>query len=88
MSCNEWFTLAQRYRNAVKAFCEAVDTWSGLPPGAEFNKAWQLAERPRKDSGESRAALLHHEHEHCCLLDDPSRAGTPIKSKSASRRSA
>ena len=48
MSCNEWFTLAQRYRNVVKVFCEAVDTWSGLPPGAEFNNAWQLAERAPK----------------------------------------
>jgi hypothetical protein len=66
MACNEWFGLATRYRVAVKAYSDAIDAWNGLA-GAEFNRAWQLAENARKDSMGCRAALLHHEHEHRCL---------------------
>jgi hypothetical protein len=51
MSCEEWIGLAERYRSAVNAYRDAIDAWSGLAPGAEFNKAWQVAERARKVSG-------------------------------------
>lgn len=69
MPCQEWFALATRYRNAVRIHSERIDAWSSLSPGSEFQIAWQLAEKARKASGDARAALLHHEHDHQCLMD-------------------
>ena len=70
MPCEEWFRLLASYRGAVKAYSEAIDGLSSLH-GPKFNEAWQLAERARKDSVVSRAALLCHEHVHGCSTHQP-----------------
>jgi hypothetical protein len=67
MPCDEWSNRVEKYRNAVRAYYEAVFGLSCVP-GSEFNLAWQLADRARKNSDCARAALLAHEHDHACLL--------------------
>jgi hypothetical protein len=67
MPCDEWSNRVEKYRNAVRAYYEAVFGLSCVP-GSEFNQAWQLADRARKNSDSARAALLAHEHDHACLL--------------------
>ena len=57
----------EKYRNAVRAYYEAVFGLSCVP-GSEFNQAWQVADGARKNSDSARAALLAHEHDHACLL--------------------
>jgi hypothetical protein len=75
MPCDEWSNRVERYRNAVRAYYEAVFGLSCVP-GSEFNLAWQLADRARKSCDGARAALLAHEHDHACLL--PVAAGHQI----------
>ena len=62
MPCDEWSNRVEKYRNAVRAYYEAVFGLSCVP-GSEFNQAWQLADRARKNSDSARAALLAHEHD-------------------------
>ncbi len=68
MACDEWRTLVRRYRTAVKEYSEAVAHLS-VVPGPEFSESWHRAERARKLSDGSRAALLTHEHDHACLVN-------------------
>jgi hypothetical protein len=72
MPCDQWGTLLERYRSAVSKYDESVRGLS-LVPGAAFNETWQRAEQARKHSGDCRADLLHHEHDHACLTE----AGQP-----------
>ncbi|MGD1090419.1 MAG: hypothetical protein ABSB35_00350 [Bryobacteraceae bacterium] len=67
MPCDEWCRLLERYRSAVNRYNEAANNL-GLVPGREFNAAWQRAEQARKGAENCRADLLHHEHEHACLV--------------------
>ncbi len=67
MPCEEWSRLVEQYRSAIKGYSEAASGLSGLP-GAEFDKAWEQAEKARKISEGYRTALLDHEHEHGCLV--------------------
>ena len=67
MPCDEWSNRVEKYRNAVRAYNEAVFGLTCVP-GPEFNLAWQLADRARKNCDNARTALLAHEHDHACLL--------------------
>jgi hypothetical protein len=71
MACNDWSELVERYRAAVKAYYDAVASLTD-EPGRAFNEIWHCAEVARSEAGISRAALLHHEHNHCCLTAHPS----------------
>lgn len=66
MACEEWRKFVADYRKAVRAYGDAVSMLDD--EGADFNYAWQQAERARKRSDGARAALLNHEHDHACLL--------------------
>jgi len=70
MACNDWSSLVERYRAAVKAYHEAVASLTDVP-GREFNDMWRRAEVARTEAGLSRDALLHHEHNHGCLSGAP-----------------
>ena len=65
-ACSEWSSIAELYRRTAIEFSEAV---ASLPfvPGAEFNQAWQRAERARKKCDDTRTALLDHEYNHDCV---------------------
>jgi hypothetical protein len=67
MPCDEWSRILERYRSAVNAYDDAVHNLA-VAPGAAFNETWHRAERARKQSDKCRADLLHHEHDHACLV--------------------
>jgi len=69
MPCLNWSALLERYRSSVKAYNDAVGDLDRVP-GARFNEAWHRAETARTEVGVSRAALLHHEHQHRCLTGE------------------
>jgi hypothetical protein len=70
MPCDEWCRILERYRSAVNRYDEAVNDL-GCLPGPVFNETWQRAEWARKQSDRCRADLLHHEHDHACLVAGP-----------------
>ena len=66
MACKKWQNFLEDYQLATRRYDLAVGALnSGSNP--EFNQAWENAERARQDCNRSRAALLHHEHEHACV---------------------
>jgi len=67
MACEEWSRKVREYRRAVRTFNNAVDRLK-TEANSEFFITWHEAEHARAESYEARAALLHHEHEHCCVL--------------------
>lgn len=71
MPCNDWSALLQRYRAAVKAYNDAAQSLSAVP-GTQFNRLWHRAETARTEAGLARAALLNHEHDHACPLEERS----------------
>jgi len=77
MPCNDWSALLERYRAAVKAYNAAVEDLEAIP-GPRFNDSWHRAEVARTEVGISRAALLHHEHEHGCLTSGPAPKPEPV----------
>jgi hypothetical protein len=77
MPCDEWSRILERYRTAVNAYDEAVNNLTRLP-GAAFNETWHRAERARQQSDKCRADLLHHEHDHACLVAGPAENNHPL----------
>jgi hypothetical protein len=65
MPCPEWRGFVEMYAQAARSLSEALNALP-LAPGAEFNRAWERAERARKTCDEARTALLRHEHGHDC----------------------
>jgi hypothetical protein len=61
MPCDDWRILLERRRQAVHFYHEAADALDTTAT------AWQRAEMARRRVENSRAAILHHEHEHGCL---------------------
>lgn len=71
MPCPEWRGFVEMYAQAARSLSEAINALP-LAPGAEFNRAWERAERARKIFDEARTALLRHEHGHDCASQRPS----------------
>lgn len=67
MPCDDWCRLLECYCSAVNRYDEAVKHLTRVS-GVAFNSAWQQAEQARKHSGDCRAELLHHEHDHACSI--------------------
>ena len=61
MTCDDWRTLLEQYRGAVRAYQEAAEALDATAA------AWQRAEMARSRVEISRTAILHHEHQHGCL---------------------
>jgi hypothetical protein len=61
MPCDDWRILLEQYRRDVRAYHEAADALDTTAT------AWRWAEMARRRVEISRAAILHHEHEHGCL---------------------
>jgi hypothetical protein len=78
MPCDEWRNLVTRYRTAVYVYNAAVDHL-GDKLDASFIRTWQLAESARKNTDSARAALLLHEHDHACLVDQSPSARNQIQ---------
>ena len=73
MACKEWQLHLEDYRLATRVYDLAV---AALNSGPEFKRAWENAEKTRQDCSRSRAALLHHEHEHACVKGTERSAAT------------
>jgi hypothetical protein len=71
MPCPEWRRFVEMYAMAARNLSEAINALP-LAPCAEFNQAWEWAERARKICDEARTALLRHEHGHDCATQRPS----------------
>ena len=58
---NEWQILLEWYRLAIHDYHQVADALDTTAT------AWQRVEMARRRVEISRAAILHHEHEHGCL---------------------